>query len=182
MPRHALTRPALVLAGGVILGALIAGRPAPRLDAAGGDRPDAAMVATGPISIEQNPTLKVQVASDAVYYLNYSRGFLYAAVPMPNITPGQTRLLSDFGERDLLRDFQIGAGTSPHFTMTTGTLGVMSEGWAPLYVFETTTGQMVAYRVIVQARVGNSAPSIQIVERRNDPRLARARTATTAQR
>jgi hypothetical protein len=182
MPRPALPRSGLLLTCGALLGVAIAGRPALRLDAAGGDRADAAVVTTGPISIEQNPTLKVQVASDAVYYLNYSRGFLYAAVPMPTVTPGQSRLLSDFGERDLLRDFQIGAGTTPHFTMVTGTLGVMSEGWAPLYVFETTTGQMVAYRVISQARVGSSAPRLEIVERRNDPRLARARTATTAQR
>lgn len=177
--RRILPRSVLLVMAGAGLGALIAGRPALRLDAAGGDRPDAAIVTAGPVSIEQNPALKVQIASDAVYYLNYSRGFLYAAVPMPTMTSGQTRLLSDFGERDLLRDFQIGAGSNPHFTMTTGSLGIMNEGWAPLYVFETTTGQMVAYRVIAQARVGSSAPTIQIVERRSDPRLARARSAST---
>jgi hypothetical protein len=182
--RPSLPLSVLLVAAGTLLGVLITGRPAMRLNAAGGDRPDAAVVATGPISVEQNPALKVQIASDAVYYLNYSRGFLYAAVPMPTTSTNQSRLLSDFGERDLLRDFQIGAGSNPHFTMTTGSLGSMNEGWAPLYVFETTTGQMVAYRVIAQARVGNSAPTIQIVDRRSDPRLARARTTpgTTAQR
>ena len=30
-------------------------------------------------------------------------------------------------------------GPRPHFLMTTGALGQYSEGWAPLFVFETTT-------------------------------------------
>jgi hypothetical protein len=174
------TRLGWVLAVGMAVGwALQPGRGS-LLHAGGGDRPDAALVATGPIATEMHPTLKVAVTTDAVYYLNYSRGYLYAAVPMPTQTAGSSRLLSDFGERDLIKDFGLRPGSDPHFTMTSGVLGSASGGWAPLYVFETTTGQMAAYRVVPQVRAGSSSPVLQLLEKRADPRLARARPTATA--
>ena len=39
----------------------------------------------------------------------------------------------------------------PKFKMTTGALGAYSEGWAPLYVFETVTNQVAVYRVSQQS-------------------------------
>ena len=161
---------------GLGLGALMFGSRSEPLRAGGGDRPDSAIVTTGPISIEATKG-KVQISSDAVYYLNYSRGRLYAAVPMLTATAGSTSLLSAFAERDLVKDFQIAPGTNPHFTMTTGSLGANSEGWAPLYVFETTTGRMIAYRTLPQSTVVSNQPDIKPVEVRNDARLGRARPA-----
>ncbi len=171
---------AIALVAGIVLGATWASSRPLELHAGGGDRPDAAVVTTAPIATETNQARKIQITNDAVYYLNYSRGFLYAAVPMPVQVGTAMRVLSDFGERDLLQDFQIPPGITPHFTMTSGTMGGLSEGWAPLYVFETTTGQMAAYRADPQMRTGSSAPILRLLEKRAEERLGRARTTTPA--
>ena len=63
--------------------------------------------------------------------------------------------------------------------MTTGALGPYSAGWAPLYVFETTTNQVGIYRVQVQQTVGTAPttrPQFDLVELRSF-----AKTATAAQ-
>jgi hypothetical protein len=173
-------RGGLFLAVGLALGWILATAPTARLHAGGGDRPDAAIVATGPIGIEPSAALKTEITKDAVYYLNYSRGFLYAAVPLLTQTAGSSRILSEFGERDLLKDFGIGPGTHPHFAMTAGNLGASGDGWAALYVFETTTGQLAIYRAVPQVRAGSSSPVIQLVEKRADGRLAMAKPAVAA--
>lgn len=171
----------LLLALGVGAGVLISsGRPAP-LHAGGGDHPDAPLALMVAISTEQTAD-KIGVTTDAVCYLNYLRGTLLAAIPSLTQSPGKSQVLSEFAERDLLRDFPIPPGTAAHFTMVTGKLGARSEGWAPLYVFETTTGQFAAYRIMPLARSGSNAPQIQLVEKRNDPRLAGARRTSTASR
>jgi hypothetical protein len=170
---------AAALAAGVVLGGVFCGGRTSILCAGGGDRPDAAIVATAPFATEVHSKSKTPITNDAVYYLNYSRGYLCAAVPMLTKTVGATRLLSDFAERDLLKDFALPRGVEPHFTMAVGHLGANGEGWAALYVFETTTGQVAAYRVEPLIRPGSSAPQIVLVEKRADPRLARARSAAT---
>ncbi len=49
--------------------------------------------------------------------------------------------------------------------MTTGGLGRFSSGWAPLYVFETTTGQVGVYRMQVGQSFGtNLSPQFELVE------------------
>jgi hypothetical protein len=177
------TRMGWILAAGTALGWAIGSGRSPVLRAGGGDRPDAAVVARVAIAQNEHPALKVPVRTDALFYLNYSRGYLYAAVPLPTQTAGSSRLLSDFGERDLIKDFGIRPGTDPHFTLISGMLGVASnEAGESLFVFETTTGQMAAYKVVPEVRAGSSAPQIQLVEKRTDPRLARARGAATAAR
>jgi hypothetical protein len=175
--------PLAALAAGVLLGAVLVGGQAPTLRAGAGDRPDAAIVTTAPFATEMNKN-KAPITNDAVYYLNYSRAYLCAAVPMLTKTAGASRILSDFAERDLLKDFAIPQGVEPHFAMAAGNLGANGEGWAALYVFETTTGQVAAYHVEPQVRPGSSAPQLLLVEKRTDPRLALARTAapTTASR
>jgi hypothetical protein len=51
--------------------------------------------------------------------------------------------------------------------MTTGSLGTYSQGWAPLYVFETTTNQLGIYRMQVSQTVGRvSQPRFDLVELR----------------
>ncbi len=72
-----------------------------------------------------------------------------------------------FAERDLPTDFKIDLGRTkirPHWLMTTGALGAYSDGWAPLYVFETITGQVAVYK-IEQQQVGiSSRPKFELVE------------------
>ena len=50
----------------------------------------------------------------------------------------------------------IPCSSSP--VMTTGSLGAYGEGWSPLFVFETTTKQVAAYKVQMQA-VGTKSTS-----------------------
>jgi hypothetical protein len=168
----------MLVVAGFLAGWLVAGaRPRP-VAAGGGDRPDAATVTTATIAVEANPKLGVQFNTDAVYYLNYSRGFLYVAVPMPNNQVGAVgRILSDFGERDLLKDFALPPGATPHFAMASGQLGMLSSGFAPLYVFESTTGQLAVYRTEPQFKSRSSAPTLVLLEKRDDPRLGRGATS-----
>ena len=64
------------------------------------------------------------------------------------------------------------------FPTTRGSTTVYEKGRAaPLYVFETTTGQYAAYRVNPLLRAGQMSPEIQLVEKRTEPRLGRARAA-----
>ena len=51
--------------------------------------------------------------------------------------------------------------------MTTGSLGTYSDGWAPLFVFETTTNQVAIYRVQQRVVGTNSRPRFDLVEVRS---------------
>jgi hypothetical protein len=145
--------------------------PVPPLHAGAGDRWGDRVLTAGPIAFEQNAQ-KIQIAQDAVYYLNYSQGLLLATVPSTRSMGTSTQVLNDFAVRDLMKDFQLGPGTRPHFLMTVGTLGAR-EGWAPLYVFETETGQVAVYRLTPQATAGSTRPVFELLERKVDPRLGR---------
>lgn len=178
MDRH---RPNLstgaALAAGLILGTVLGGGRGRVLEAGGGDRPDAAIVSAGAIGVERNPQLEVQVDKDAVYYLNYSKGRLLAAVPLQRQTAAATQVLSEFAETDLVRDFRLAPGTNPHFTMTPGRLGISDgQGAAVLYVFETTTGQLGIYRAEASLTASSSRPLLRLLERKSDARLAHSGT------
>ena len=96
-----------MLAVGIVLGWVMAGGGQPTLLLAGtGDSPDASIVTTGPIGIEVDAN-KTPIPKEAVYYLNYSRGKLLAAVPFERQTAGSRQVLSDFAERDLVADFGL---------------------------------------------------------------------------
>jgi hypothetical protein len=160
--------------GGLIVGILLAAG-AGRVAAGGGDRPDAASLVIGPIATEFNRQKEIQVTKDGVFYLNYSKGRLLAAVPFQRQTAGAKQVLSEFAERDLVADFQLKPGTQPHFLMSTGTLGAYDgEGAGVLYVFESTTGQLAIYRVVPEARAGSTRPAFQLLERKSDSRFAHA--------
>ena len=64
----------------------------------------------------------------------------------------------------------------PRFLMTTGSLGPYNAGWAPLYVFETTTSQLGVYRMqIQQTTIGMpSRPRFELVELRSYARDRRS--------
>ncbi len=163
--RNAIPTP-LALALGVAVGVVLSGLRPATLRAQGGDRVGESALVTGPVSIDYNAVKKVQVAQEALYYLDYTGARLLAAVPSFQQTVGGARVLGDFAERDLVADFQLPKGTVPHFLVTTGTLGAFGEPWAPVYVLETSTRQVAIYRVS-ELRTGVSTrPRFDLLERR----------------
>jgi len=145
----------------------------PLVRAGGGDRSGESIVTAGPVLVRYNEGLKVQLPQDALYYLDYQGGRLLATVPSFRQSVGSSKLLDSFAERDLVADFKIDLenGPKPRFLMTTGSLGSYSEGWSPLYVFESTTSQVGVYRVQQQIVGTNSRPRFDLMEIRS---IARA--------
>ena len=110
------------------------------------------------------------MALDAVYFLDYKGGRLLATVPSYRQTTTSTRVIEPFSERDLVADFKLDldAGPRPRFLMTTGSIGPDNAGWAPLYVFETTTSQVGVYRMLIQKTIGDTArPRFELLELRS---------------
>ena len=163
MQRPALSH-ALTLVVGLSAGwGLSAVRP-PALRASGGDHSGETIVAAGPVATLYQSKQRVQVTHDALFYLDYKGGRLLATVPSLRQTAAGTRVLEEFAERDLVADFRIGPGVVPHFLMTAGGLGASGDGWAPLFVFETATGQVAAYRVQAQMVGPSSRPRFDLME------------------
>jgi hypothetical protein len=153
----------VVLLVGIVIGwALSNLRPA-ALHAGAGDRLGESAVATGPVMVRYDEGTKSPLALDAVYFLDYKGGRLLATVPALRQTTAATKVIERFLERDLVADFKLDLDTGgrPHFLMTTGALGPYSAGWAPLYVFETTTSQVGVYRVQVQQTIGTARTARQ---------------------
>jgi hypothetical protein len=137
------------------------------------DRWNDCILTTGIVQQESSTALKGVVPQEAVYYLNYRTGFLLVGLPSPRITPKGTEYLGDFAERDLVADFGLKPGETPHFLMTTAQVGSRSEGWDPLFIFETNSGQVATYRVKVQATAGSNKPVVERIDRKVDPLLGR---------
>ena len=161
------------LAIGMALGWALAGRRDKRALAGGADRWGDSAVIAGPVLAKNNPRLSIQVTDDAIYYLNYATGHLLATAPLYRQTAAGARFLGEFAERDLVRDFELAPGTSPHFLMATASLGSLTEGGTALIVFETTTGQVATYRLVAgQVNSANAGrPAFELLERRTDRRL-----------
>jgi hypothetical protein len=176
MARRPTLSAGLAMVLGIIVGGTLSGGKASGLLSHGGDRRGESVVLTGPVASEIHPVHKSPFPTDAVYYLNYSTGRLFAAVPAARQTAGATQVLTEFADRDLVEDFRLAPDSRPHFLMTIGAMGVTNEGWAPLYVFETTTGRVCIYRVVPQFTARSSKPTIALLERRgDDARLAEFR-------
>lgn len=165
LPTHLCSRrfsQLATLTAGVVLGwALASGKPSALL-AHGGDRWDESVLTTGPTFIKYHEGSKIQVAQDAVYFLDYRAGKLVGTVPSMHQLVGGSKVLGGFVERDLAADFKLDLdrGARPHFLMTTGSMGAgagntYGDGWAPLFVFETTTRQVAVYK-IQQQMIGAS--------------------------
>ena len=134
----------LALGIGVAMGWVGSGWRAAPMWAGAGDRAGECIVATGPVLMEYDNATKSQIPLEALYFLDYKGGRLLGTVPTYRLGDGRTQILDGFAERDLCADFKLdlAGGPRPRFLMTTGSLGRFSSGWAPLYVFETTTSQV----------------------------------------
>jgi hypothetical protein len=154
------------LAAGTVLGWFLGGRPSPVLRAEGGDRFGETIVTSGSILTRYDERLKATLKQDAVYFLDYKGGRLLGMIPSYQQVPGSTRLIDTFAERDLVADFKLNVetGARPHFLMTTCEMGQYSLGWAPLFVFETTTNQVAVYRIQQQSIGTASTPAFELIE------------------
>lgn len=160
----------LVLGLGILLGWVGSSFRTRPLWAIAGDRAGECITATGPVLIQYDDSTKSSIPLEAVYFLDYKGGRLLATVPSIHLTSGRTQILGEFAERDLTADFQLNlsGGPRPRFAMTTGGLGRFSSGWAPLYVFETTTGQVGVYRMRIGQGLGRTTASqFELVEMRS---------------
>ncbi|AGA29398.1 hypothetical protein [Singulisphaera acidiphila] len=132
----------------------------------GGDRSGESILASGPVMLGYNDKKRVQIPLEAIYYLDYKAGRLLATIPSFKQSVGAAKLIDSFAERDLVADFKINldSGPRPQFLMTTGSLGTYSEGWAPLFVFETTTSQVAVYKVEQQMVGAKTTPKFELME------------------
>ena len=122
-------------------------------------------VTTAPIMVEYNERTKIQAPQDALFFLDYRAARLVMTIPNYRQINSKTQLLDGFSERDLVADFKLGeTSAQPHFVMTAGALGAKGIGWAPLYVFETTSRQVAVYRVEQMAIGTKSKPKFELLE------------------
>jgi hypothetical protein len=157
---------AVTLTIGLALGWGLANHRPTTLKAVGGDRYGDYSLTTGPIAVQYNERTKTQASQDAVYFLDYKGARLLAMVPVQRSSTQGAQMIDSFIERDLATDFKVDSdrGASPHFLMTPGSLGAYGEGWAPLFVFETTTKQVAAYKLQIQAIGMKSTSRFELLE------------------
>jgi hypothetical protein len=157
----------MVLGVGLLLvWVLAASRPAV-LQASAGDHSGDSIVTTGPVIMQYDQATRSPMPLDALYFLDYKGARLLATIPSYRQMGRKTNILHGFAERDLVADFKLDnyPGAIPHFLMTTGSLGQHSQGWAPLFVFETSTNQVAVYRMDASMTAGSSAQSrLELVE------------------
>ena len=159
----------MLLVLGLFLGWGLATLLPASITASGGDHSGESIVTTGPILIRYDEGNKVQIPLEALYILDYKAGRILGTVPALHQTVKSSSYLGAIAERDLTADFKIDLdnGPKPHFLMTTGSLGSYSGGWAPLYVYETSTSQVAMYRIHEQT-VGTKANTwFELVELRS---------------
>ena len=156
---------AVTLTVGLALGWGLANHRPPAVKAGGGDRYGDYSLTTGPVAVQYNERNKTQATQDALYFLDYRAARLIATVPVQRQSSRGSQMIEGFVERDLMADFKVDhdRGANPHFLMTPGSLGAYGEGWAPLYVFETTTKQVAVYKLQPQA-VGPQVLEFELLE------------------
>jgi hypothetical protein len=168
--------PVVTLIIGLALGWTMTSLRPPMLRANGGDRSNESILATGPTFIRYNEGSKIQVAHDAVYFLDYGAGKLLATIPSVPVVKaaGPAKFLESFAERDLVADFKIDpeTGSRPHFLMTTsatwyGSSQAYGDGGSFLLVFETTTRQVAVYKAEQNNYGPNSPLKLELLQVRS---------------
>ncbi len=114
----------------------------------GADRFGDYAAATATIATDYNERAKIQGSQEAVFFLDYRGGRLLATIPILKQSSSGTQIIEGFAERDLIADFKLNeSAPKPHFVMTSASFGANGVPWAPLFVFETGSRQVAAYRV-----------------------------------
>ena len=152
---------------GLGLGWLAAGARGPTLKAVAGgsDRFGDYAVTTTTVAIDYDEGTKIQAPQEAVFFLDYRAARLLTTIPTLKQTPGGTQVFDGFAERDLAADFKLGEGSPrPHFVMTAGSYGAKGAKWTPLFVFETASRQVAAYRVTSQSVGKVIRPKFDLLE------------------
>lgn len=129
------------------------------------DRYEDFIMATGPVNSTfvgnpngtNNQFLNADL--DGVWVLDYKSGKLLAST-----INRQTGKMIQFGEVDLVKEFEIAPRANVHFMMSTG---VVVRGQSVLYLLETSTGKMGVYSMISNES-SNAALSDRILIRRHD--------------
>jgi len=127
--------------------------------------PVEAISASGPIFVQMTPD-KTQVPLDAVYWLesNAESAFVFTAIPEVRKTVSSTQMVGEVASRNLGADFKLKSGVTPHFLISTPSLGAPAMGMAALFVMETTTKQLGIYRAYPSASTQGSKPIIELLE------------------
>ena len=139
----------------------------PLARAAGGDRSGESVLSSGPVEVSHHEGLKIEISTDAIYFLDWKAGKLLAAIPSLKKTAVANKILGPIAERDLIADFGIEPGQTPHFLMTTAHLGTYDSTGSRLFVLESNTRQMAVYAVQRQATAGNGTPKFELLEKTN---------------
>ena len=157
----------LLLGAGIAWFAAGARPPGHGLKAASGgsDRFGDYATTTATIALEYDESTKLQAPQEAVLYLDYRAARLLATIPTLKQTSTSTQVFDGFASRDLAADFKLGdSGPKPHFVMTAGSFGAKGARWAPLFVFETASRQVAAYRVQPQSVGKVVQPKFDLLE------------------
>ncbi len=164
-PRRRIPAVVMLLIG-LGLGWGMANHQPPVVKAVGADRYGDYSLTSGAIAIQYNDQTKIQAPLEALYFLDYKGARLMATVPVQRSSMSGSQMIEQFVERDLIADFKIDVdrGVNPHFLMTNGSLGAFGEGWAPLFVFETTTKQVAIYRLASLAIGVKSSSKLELME------------------
>lgn len=155
----------VLLATGLVAGYMLGGRPSSPAFAGGNDRYGESITASGSIMVQQD-NLKIPSPLDAIYHLDYRAARLLGAVPSVRQSASSTDLIDSWAERDLIADFKLNlaTGSSPHFQMTTGSLGIQASGLSVLYVFETVSKQVGVYRLTPHSTGANTQPRFDLLQ------------------
>jgi hypothetical protein len=137
------------------------------------DRYEDFIMATGPVNQSfsgntnngNNQFLNADL--DGVWVLDYKAGKLLAST-----INRQTGKMIQFGEVDLVKEFEIAPRANVHFMMSTG---VVVKGQSVLYLLETSTGKLGVYSMI-SSESGNAAMADRILIRRHDMMAVRSNT------
>ncbi len=151
---------------GLALGWVLFSQRPPAVKAGGSDRYGDYILTSGPIALQYNERTKTQAPQDALYFLDYRAAKLLATVPILRASTSGAQIIDTMIERDLIADFKIDVdrGVNPHFLMTPGSLGAYGEGWAPLFVFETTTKQVAVYKFQLPTVSSKVSSKFELIE------------------
>ncbi len=151
----------LAMGAGVVLGWIGSVSRTTPLRASAGDRAGECIVATGPVLMQYDDATKAPIALERCISSTTRAAAYSPSLPTYRMAGTKMELIDSFAERDLAADFKLDldAGARPRFLMTTGSLGRYSAGWAPLYVFETTTSQVAVYRMQAAQTYGAAGTS-----------------------